>query len=75
VAFAAPFRSYGNVVIIDHGRGWSTVVTDLESLDVAAGQVVRRGQLRARAGADSPRVTVELRREGRPVPFAQMITG
>ncbi|MGZ8335123.1 MAG: murein hydrolase activator EnvC family protein [Allosphingosinicella sp.] len=73
IAFAAPFRSYGNVVIIDHGRGWSTVVTDLASLDVARGQLVRRGMPIGRAGGDSPRVTVELRREGRPVPVAQVI--
>ena len=75
ILFAAPFRSYGNVVIIDHGRGWSTVVTDLESLDVARGQMVRRGTLLGRAGLESPQVTVELRRQGRPVPVAQLIAG
>ncbi len=75
IVFAAPFRSYGHVVIIDHGRGWSTVVTDLDSLGVARGQQVRRGALLGRAGPDSPQVTVELRRQGRPVPVAQLIGG
>lgn len=75
VAFAGPFRSYGNVVILDHGRGWSTVITGLESLNVARGQMVRRGFLLGRAGGESPEVTVELRREGRPVPLAQLISG
>ncbi len=75
VAFAALFRSYGNVVIIDHGRGWTTLVTGLDSLGVARGQTVRRGALLGRAGATSPEVTVELRRQGRPVPVAQMIGG
>ena len=75
VAFAGPFRSYGNVVIIDHGDGWSTVVTDLASLAVARGQLLRRGVELGRAAAESPTVTVELRREGRPVPLAQLIGG
>lgn len=75
VAYAGPFRSYGNVVILDHGDGWTTVVTDLAALSVSRGQVVRRGAALGRAGEDSPRVTVELRREGRPVPIAQLIAG
>ena len=75
IVHAAPFRGYGNVVIIDHGRGWSTVITDLDRLEVARGQQVRRGVLLGRAGADSPRVTVELRRQGRPVPIAQLVAG
>jgi len=75
VAYAAPFRSYRNVVILDHGRGWSTVVTDLATLEVARGQTVRAGATLGRARAESPRVTVELRREGRPVPLAQLIAG
>jgi septal ring factor EnvC (AmiA/AmiB activator) len=75
VAFAGPFRSYGNVVILDHGRGWSTVITGLDALSVARGQMVRRGFPLGRAGADSAEVTVELRRAGRPVPLAQLISG
>lgn len=75
VAYAGRFRSYGHVVILDHGRGWSTVVTDLASLSVAPGQQVRRGAELGRAGGDAPRVTVELRRQGRPVPLAQLIAG
>ncbi len=75
ILHAAPFRSYGNVVIIDHGRGWTTVVTDLGPLQVAAGQSVRRGALIGRTAAANPRVTVELRRAGRPVPIAQIIAG
>ena len=75
VTYAAPFRSYGQVLIIDHGRGWSTVITNLGSLEVTRGQLVRRGMLLGRAAGDSPQVTVELRREGRPVPVAQLIAG
>lgn len=75
IVYAGPFRRYGNVVIIDHGAGWASVVTDLATLDVRAGITVRRGMPLGRTGSGSPRVTVELRRNGRPVPVAQLIGG
>lgn len=75
IVYAAPFRRYGSVVIIDHGRGWMTVLTDLNSVGVRAGQNVRRGAAIGRAGTGVPRVTLELRRNGRPVPVAQLIAG
>lgn len=75
VVYAAPFRTYGNVLIIDHGRGWTTVITGLATLDVARGATVARGALLGRAGGTDPRVTVELRHTGRPVPLAQLLSG
>jgi septal ring factor EnvC (AmiA/AmiB activator) len=36
---------------------------------------VLRGQRIGRTGSGSPRVTLELRRNGRPVPFAQFLGG
>jgi septal ring factor EnvC (AmiA/AmiB activator) len=75
IVYSAPFRRYGNVVIIDHGQGWMTVLTGLGSVDVANGQSVARGTQIGRAGISAPRVTLELRRNGRPVPVAQLIAG
>ena len=75
VIYAAPFRRYANVVIIDHGAGWTSVITNLATLDVAQGAAVQRGQRIGRTGSGSPRVTLELRRNGRPVPFAQFLGG
>jgi septal ring factor EnvC (AmiA/AmiB activator) len=75
VVYAAPFRRYGNVVVIDHGRGWMSVLTDLGSLAVTAGQNVARGASLGRAESANPHVTVELRRDGRPVPVARLIGG
>ena len=73
VIYAAAFRRYENVVILDHGNGWTSVITNLATLDVAQGTVVMRGQRLGRTGSGSPRVTLELRRNGRPVPFAQFL--
>jgi murein hydrolase activator len=75
ILYAAPFRRYDNVVIIDHGHGWTSVITNVASLAVAPGAAVQRGQALGRTGSGSPRVTVELRRNGRPVPFAQFLGG
>jgi len=75
VLHAARFRSYGEVVIIDHGRGWISVITDLASIGVGRGQRVRRGDRIGRAGTDAPRISVELRRGGRPVAIAPLLAG
>lgn len=74
IIFAAPFRGYGNVLILDHGGGWTTVITGLASLDVARGATVARGAVLGRAAAANPRVTIELRHAGRPVPLAQLLS-
>lgn len=44
-------RSYGNVVVIDHGGGISTVYAHNSSLLVQAGQTVTRGQQISRVGS------------------------
>ena len=62
-------------MIIDHGNGWTSVITNIAALEVANGAAVQRGQRLGRTGSGSPRVSIELRRNGRPVPFAQFLGG
>jgi murein hydrolase activator len=73
VAFAGRFRGYDLLVIIDHGDGWTSVVTNLAGLDVAQGQRVERGAVIGRTGSARSRVTVELRYQGRPVPITSLL--
>jgi septal ring factor EnvC (AmiA/AmiB activator) len=75
ILHAARFRSYGEVVIIDHGGGWHSVITDLGSTNIEAGQRVRRGDRIGRAGSKEPRIGVELRRGGRPIAIAPLLAG
>jgi septal ring factor EnvC (AmiA/AmiB activator) len=70
VVYAGRFRSYGGLVIIDHGGGWVSALTNLTDLAVSRGDSVRRGALLGRAGG---RVSVELRKDGRPVPITALI--
>lgn len=74
IAYAGRFRSFGRVAIIDHGGGWTTLVTGLGALAVAAGQDVAAGAPLGRAAdGDEPRVTVELRRRGQPADIAALL--
>jgi septal ring factor EnvC (AmiA/AmiB activator) len=73
VAYAGRFRGYGGIVIIDHGGGWTSVVTNLADIAVAVGSRVGMGDAIGRAGGNAPRISVELRRNGRPIPIAPLL--
>lgn len=74
VVFARPFRHFGTIVIIDHGSGWTSLVTGLDRSTVSRGASVAQGQPIGTVPAiDEPRVTVELRRQGQPVDIAALI--
>jgi murein DD-endopeptidase MepM/ murein hydrolase activator NlpD len=64
-------RSYGNMVVIDHGGGISTLYAHGSRLYVHTGQMVKRGQRIAAVGstglATGPHLHWEVRRNGRPV--------
>ncbi len=74
VAFAGPYRGFGQIVILDHGRGWTTLITSLAGLDVRVGDSVDPGSPIGRAGPVRPTVTVELRRNGQPVDIARLVS-
>lgn len=73
IAYAGIYRGYGNIVIIDHGRGWTTLVTGLAALETRVGDPVEQGSPIGRAGPSRPTITVELRRNGTPVDIARLI--
>ena len=72
IAYAGPFRGYGQIVVIDHGRGWTTLLTSLATLDVRVGDQLVQGAPVGRAGSDRPTITVELRRQGMPVDIGRV---
>jgi murein DD-endopeptidase MepM/ murein hydrolase activator NlpD len=71
--FAAPFRSYGLLLIVDCGGGYHFLLAGLGRLDVQAGSRLLAGEPVGRLGeaeagsAGRARLYLELRREGRPV--------
>lgn len=76
VRYAQAFRGYGGTVIVDHGRGWTSVLTGLGTLAVQPGLRVRGGARigTARRGGNR-QVTLELRRRGEPIDAAALIRG
>jgi septal ring factor EnvC (AmiA/AmiB activator) len=74
VVFAQPFRSYGNLLIIDCGGGYHAVLAGLARLDIVVGRSVAIGEpvgvmpgWDPAAGGKRPSLYVELRRDGQPV--------
>ena len=67
VAFAAPYRGYGRIVIIEHDGGWTSLITGLARLDTRVGESVLAGSPLGTAGAGNPVITLELRHDGEPV--------
>ncbi len=73
IVFAGDYRGYGKIAIIDHGDGWSSLITGMIGLSAAIGETVDAGSPLGRAGADRPRITVELRRAGRPIDLVALV--
>ena len=73
VSFAGDYRGYGKIIIIDHGGGWISLVTGMIALSAGGGDTLDAGAPIGRAGSDDSRITVELRRAGRPVDIARML--
>jgi septal ring factor EnvC (AmiA/AmiB activator) len=73
VSFAGDYRGYGKIVIIDHGGGWTSLLTGMIALSVGVGDTIDAGAPVGRAGSDDSRITVELRRAGRPVDIVAML--
>ncbi len=70
IAFAGPFRNREGIVIIDHGGGWMTLLSNVTT-PLAVGTRARRGDPLGRALGD---ISIELSHRGRPV-SAALIAG
>ena len=71
VIYATWMGGYGNVIIVDHGRGISTLYAHQASLAVGTGSVVSRGQIVGYVGSTGfstgPHLHFEVRVNGTPV--------
>jgi septal ring factor EnvC (AmiA/AmiB activator) len=74
VAFAGHYRGFGQIVILDHGDGWTSLITSMQRLSVGVGAQVRQGESIGNAGANAPTITVELRHGGLPVDIISLVS-
>jgi len=68
VVYADLYQSFGPMVILDHGAGFFTLYTHLESLTVNRGQILKQGEPLGSVGVtvDGPRLGFEIRHLTQP---------
>lgn len=69
VVFAAPFRGYGLMVVLDHGGKHHSLYAHLAEVKVRAGQRVEAGEVLGTVGSsglEGPGLYFEMRSQGRP---------
>lgn len=70
VVYAGEFRGYGQILIIEHGGRYHTLLAGLERIDAVVGQWILAGEPIGMMGSPegrTPELYLELRRSGQPV--------
>jgi septal ring factor EnvC (AmiA/AmiB activator) len=68
VAFAGSFRGYGQLLIMEHGGGYHTLLSGLDRIDANVGQRLLMGEPVGTMGpADAPSLYFELRHNGQSI--------
>lgn len=70
VVYAGQFRGYGELLIIEHGEGYHSLLAGLSRIDSTIGQWVVAGEpvgVMGRSETRRPVLYVELRRNGQPI--------
>ena len=65
---------FGNILIIEHAGGWTTLITNMITSSVKVGDPLVAGDPVGRAGAGRPVVTVELRKDGEPQDITALLS-
>lgn len=68
VIFAGPFRGYGNLIIIEHGKGYLSLLAGLDSIDCDLGQMLLAGEpVGQMPDSREAKLYVELRHNNQPI--------
>jgi murein hydrolase activator len=69
IMFAGPFKGYGQILIIDHGGGYHSLLAGIDQIEASAGQRVVAGEPVGvmKSGDPNPSLYLELRRQGQPI--------
>lgn len=74
IKHAGIYRNFGHIVIIEHGGGWATLITNMQSLNVFEDQNVRQGSIIGTVKASGDEILIELRRNGRPMDILALVS-
>lgn len=66
VLFSGPFKSYGQLLIVDNGDDYLTLLTGLEEMNVSEGQEILAGEPVGRLNKNGE-LYLEIRKNGQPI--------
>ncbi len=68
VAFAGPFRSYGDMIIVEHDGGYLSLLSGLGSIDVETGQILLAGEpIGKMPESGEAKLYIEIRKNNQPI--------
>ena len=68
VIFSGPFRGYGNMIIVEHGQGYLSLMAGMESIDIEMGQMLLAGEpIGQMSNSAGSRLYVEIRKDNQPI--------
>lgn len=68
VIFSGPFRGYGNLIIIEHGNGYLSLLAGLQTMDTEVGQMLLAGEPIGQMPTDGDaKLYMEIRKDNHPV--------
>ena len=67
VIFAGPFRGYGDMIIVEHGDGYLSLLAGLGHIDVELGQLLLAGEPIGVMPNDNPELYIEIRKNNQPL--------
>ncbi len=69
IMFAGPFKGYGQILIIDHGGGYHSLLAGIDQIQATVGQRVVAGEPVGvmKSGDPNASLYLELRKQGQPI--------
>lgn len=75
VIFAGPFKNFANLLIIDHGDGYTSLLSGLEETDAKVGQTLLAGEpVGTMPSGDNAKLHMEIRQNNHPLNPTEWMT-
>jgi len=76
VIFSGPFKGYGNIIIVEHGDGYLSLLAGLEHIDCDVGQMILTGEpVGTMPNNNQAKLYVEIRKNRHPINPSPWIAG